>query len=296
MEELVIGEKTYVSSKRASEITGYAKDYIGQLCREGRVQATLVGRSWYVLESSIREHRFGAEEVAKEPEIEPVAPGIGLTWTPPVYTKEEPVPAAAQSVGVNALEPIVEEEIPLETVEETIEVVHDKEEEPATVLENMQNAWQDWFKTRGERKEGEESVYGSEAQNYSTDAVVENAVVDTGEEEEEPVEQESVPVSISMIEEPEEVEEIEEAVPVVRFYKHAEPVEEDAYIDAAADTIQVRDYRRKPSYVASSLMLVVAGVAVLIAVIGSGSLNFIAKDGGIQAGTIYYFSGTKVIK
>ena len=59
MDELEFDGKTYVSSKRAAQITGYAKDYVGQLCREGRVQARLVGRNWYVLESSIHEHRFG---------------------------------------------------------------------------------------------------------------------------------------------------------------------------------------------------------------------------------------------
>jgi len=60
MEEIVIDEKKYISSKRAAKETGYAKDYVGQLCREGRVQARLVGRAWYVLESAIYDHRFGS--------------------------------------------------------------------------------------------------------------------------------------------------------------------------------------------------------------------------------------------
>lgn len=59
MDEIIIGEKKYISSKQAAKITGYAKDYVGQLCREGRVPARLVGRSWYVLESAIQDHRFG---------------------------------------------------------------------------------------------------------------------------------------------------------------------------------------------------------------------------------------------
>ena len=54
--------RQYVSSKRAAKITGYAKDYVGQLCREGRVSARLVGRNWYVLESSIREAPFWCAE------------------------------------------------------------------------------------------------------------------------------------------------------------------------------------------------------------------------------------------
>lgn len=56
MEELDIQGKKYISSKRASEITGYAKDYVGQLARAGKVPATRVGRSWYVDESAIQEH------------------------------------------------------------------------------------------------------------------------------------------------------------------------------------------------------------------------------------------------
>lgn len=64
MDEIIIDEKKYVSSKRAAKITGYAKDYIGQLCREGRVPARLVGRSWYVLETAIQDHRFGGNSEA----------------------------------------------------------------------------------------------------------------------------------------------------------------------------------------------------------------------------------------
>lgn len=68
MDEILIEEKRYISSKRAAKITGYAKDYIGQLCREGRVPARLVGRSWYVLETAIQDHRFGNQDIgSKEP-------------------------------------------------------------------------------------------------------------------------------------------------------------------------------------------------------------------------------------
>jgi len=73
MDEIIIEEKKYVSSKQAAKITGYAKDYIGQLCREGRVPARLVGRSWYVLESAIQDHRFGNEEVEPKTDDKPKA-------------------------------------------------------------------------------------------------------------------------------------------------------------------------------------------------------------------------------
>lgn len=84
MDEILIDEKKYVSSKRAAKITGYAKDYIGQLCREGRVPARLVGRSWYVLESAIQDHRFGdSAEGAKESAESPRT--LYSTWESPRY-------------------------------------------------------------------------------------------------------------------------------------------------------------------------------------------------------------------
>lgn len=56
MEELEIQGRKYISSKRASELTGYAKDYIGQLARSEKVPASRVGRAWYVEERVILEH------------------------------------------------------------------------------------------------------------------------------------------------------------------------------------------------------------------------------------------------
>lgn len=57
MDELVVDGEKYISSGRAARLSGYAKDYIGQLCRAGKVDAKMVGRSWYVKESAIKEHR-----------------------------------------------------------------------------------------------------------------------------------------------------------------------------------------------------------------------------------------------
>lgn len=56
MDELILSGKKYISSKRASALTGYAKDYIGQLARSGKIAATRVGRSWYVDESELLVH------------------------------------------------------------------------------------------------------------------------------------------------------------------------------------------------------------------------------------------------
>src|ERR1700756_2748472 len=96
MEELLIGDKKYISSKQAAKVTGYAKDYIGQLCREGRVPARLVGRSWYVLESALRDHRFGE---VREEEKSTVAQ---TTWESPRYEaviEEEILPNVTKVVN-----------------------------------------------------------------------------------------------------------------------------------------------------------------------------------------------------
>jgi len=98
MDEILIEERKFVSSKRAAKMTGYAKDYIGQLCREGRVPARLIGRSWYVLEAAIQDHRFGVEEperALKTARAPMKSTEIQSTWESPRYeaSSEELLPA-----------------------------------------------------------------------------------------------------------------------------------------------------------------------------------------------------------
>ncbi len=61
MDELIFDGKKYISSSRAGREFDYAPDYIGQLCRSGKISARLVGRAWYVSEESLRGHinQFG---------------------------------------------------------------------------------------------------------------------------------------------------------------------------------------------------------------------------------------------
>lgn len=58
--------KSYISSKQAASETGYAKDYVGQLCRAGKVDARLIGRSWYVTLESLLTHRNEVEGAQDE--------------------------------------------------------------------------------------------------------------------------------------------------------------------------------------------------------------------------------------
>lgn len=58
--------KEYISSKRASQISKYTKDYVGQLCRGNKIDARLVGRNWYVNLESLRGHMDDASSRPKE--------------------------------------------------------------------------------------------------------------------------------------------------------------------------------------------------------------------------------------
>ncbi len=126
MDEILIEEKKYVSSKQAAKITGYAKDYIGQLCREGRVPARLVGRSWYVLETAIQDHRFGSEESDGEKKAEKTLSSESLsapeTWEFPRYEA-----AATESLPViNRLGGVDEAAVSDEA-------------------KNLHDSWKEWF-------------------------------------------------------------------------------------------------------------------------------------------------------
>ena len=125
MNEILIDDRKYISSKRAAEITGYAKDYIGQLCREGRVPARLIGRSWYVLETAIHDHRFGKQKIEAEPS-QTIVPNSDLqaTWESPRY-----------------------EASPVETFlsQKTDEYPLNKTQVQGEVPKNLQDSWHAWF-------------------------------------------------------------------------------------------------------------------------------------------------------
>jgi len=57
MDVLVIDGKNYVKAGVIARDLGYTADYVGQLCRQGKVDAKLFGRSWYVDKDSIGGHK-----------------------------------------------------------------------------------------------------------------------------------------------------------------------------------------------------------------------------------------------
>lgn len=54
--------KIYISSRRAAEMSKYSNDYIGQLCRGGKVVAKMIGRNWFVDQDSLIQHKKNSDE------------------------------------------------------------------------------------------------------------------------------------------------------------------------------------------------------------------------------------------
>jgi len=129
MNELTLDGKVYVSSKQAAELTGYAKDYVGQLCREGRVEARLVGRNWYVLKSALEEHRFGTPKAEKPVDDDDFRVN---PWSTPRYQPQE-----SPKIELKKEQP----------VEQPVEVAPEAKFQPLEAISEMQDQWKDWFNT-----------------------------------------------------------------------------------------------------------------------------------------------------
>ena len=314
MDELTIGDKIYISSKRAAAITGYAKDYVGQLCREGRVEATLVGRSWYVLESSIRAHRFGSEasvsEVA-EPEAK-VQKETLKTWEAPTY-RSEPVsemPIMARR-SVNLLDNVVPEATPeAGVVEPSIG--------PETV-EDMQSAWREWFASRQEASAGtreeENAMEGFDKREVATE-IVEDSY--DNEEEEVALNRVAEP-EVEEVEQVEEIydpvpstPEIEEAVSLRRSYSidiqptptvHRVP-SEPKRTETTAPEIRwsqsvSKDGKRarkgKGGLAMKTALVCVSIFALLIAAIGSGAADSYIRKAGFEYSLLRFIAGASIL-
>lgn len=270
MDELTIGDKTYVSSKKAAKITGYAKDYVGQLCREGRVEARLVGRNWYVLESSLMEHRFGEDAEAQsekpedvvseslsdtEPEDTEVTVPEEVEWQAPVYSREEPVM------------------VPLAPKEPAIQ-------ESQQVVSDMQTAWQEWFTTQ---KRAQESVPESvEA------AVLETPAIALEEEYLVPITHMETPEVLPDSFQPEEAVAL-----TIHRENTASPETSEAqgdFIDLSQPraAVQERSLERSGKSgggrALQAVLIVVAGISFCVALIGTGAVGTLVKSTGVTSG------------
>ncbi len=73
--------KTYVSAARASKLTSYHQDYIGQLARGGKILSKQIGKRWYIDVEALKAHKkekdslLGAVQ-ASSVGLERSAPGV----------------------------------------------------------------------------------------------------------------------------------------------------------------------------------------------------------------------------
>ncbi len=101
MDELTIAGKKYISSRRASEITGYAKDYVGQLARAGKIPATRIGRAWYVDEDALLLHENAGVEINSSTPIEGESlaeNGSGKVSIRREYAREKKIPTVSHAL------------------------------------------------------------------------------------------------------------------------------------------------------------------------------------------------------
>lgn len=295
MDELTIGDKIYISSKRAAEITGYAKDYIGQLCREGRVEATLVGRSWYVLETSIRDHRFGSE--AKDASNRGLAGDQGeqdvasRSWESPKYESEEVVEVPrVEKRPINLLEA----ETPASAPEPEVKV--------ETTVEDMQSAWREWFASRNREKliESPEVIDARAEEDAADDAEdLSDEIIGQGQDEVDQSEEEEE-VHINRVVAPQNravydpipsTPEIEEPVRIQRRESVAYAAPRQAQAPQKVST-----KKRGKNYLAvRALLLSLALIAVAVAVIGTGNADTLLGDDARTYEPVKYLGGTRTI-
>ncbi len=291
MDELTLDGKVYISSKRSAQITGYAKDYIGQLCREGRVAARLVGRNWYVLESSIREHRFGPTE----------APAVELDDS---VAEKEPEDAWKASNYVS------------ETVSEMPVIASSVTADATPAIEEMQSAWHDWFSRTNELRRVENPI---ESTVDDLELVEESHI--EAEEEEETIIEESVMIDEKVDEEEEVAVEEEEIVPIRRTFATPArsvlpistpraiytPLEVNpnyvrrdmpVYVPPVPEGRIIRERRvmpampkKKSNLVLQTLFILVAIVAAGVGVIGSGKIDTLISQSVSRYSPIQYVAG-----
>jgi hypothetical protein len=75
--------KATVLAKRLN----YTTDYIGQLCRAGKVEAKLVGRAWFVREDTLTNHKADRYKSVRPAEI--LSKSNAFTYEVPVHTTEK---------------------------------------------------------------------------------------------------------------------------------------------------------------------------------------------------------------
>ena len=105
MKDIIILEgKNYISARRASKLMNYAQDYVGQLCRGGKVDARMIGRSWFVTEESLKAHRESTIDNTPEERAQKFEKKIETTTR---ETIQESIQEIKQEKVLSPIEPTV---------------------------------------------------------------------------------------------------------------------------------------------------------------------------------------------
>jgi hypothetical protein len=264
MDELTIDGKNYISSKRAAALTGYAKDYVGQLCREGRVEARLVGRSWYVYEPSIRKHRFEGEDASKiqvsKVEMEKATEPSEITNTEAVFETPVYIP---EDVSLLSLSEKIEESMP-PAVPVSEPIKDDRG------IEEIEEAWQEWFKEDRAPKEPEMAQEAIQMKEEGTAPLPNPSIEET-----------PVPLHIRKGGAPKV-----EYVDIPRISYNPAP-----HTPQPAVSKQKKPKNRTESLVVRAILLAVMILSVSVAFIGIGESNTSAESNLIR-----FIEGSEVIK
>ncbi|MBC8464897.1 MAG: helix-turn-helix domain-containing protein [Parcubacteria group bacterium] len=63
--EIFLDGKNYITASEAARLTGYTNDYIGQLCRGGKVEGKVIGRTRYVCRESLEAYDAESKKVMR---------------------------------------------------------------------------------------------------------------------------------------------------------------------------------------------------------------------------------------
>ena len=104
-ESIILDRMNFISAKRAAEVSGYTADYVGQLCRSGKLESRRVGTAWFVSEKSLLNHCvISAQESSLEVQKIEVAPKAVEVISPvitPVETVKSSVANITDSTKIN---------------------------------------------------------------------------------------------------------------------------------------------------------------------------------------------------
>lgn len=106
MEEVVFDQKMYIKASAAAKRFKYAQDYIGQLCREDKIDARLVGRTWYVNPESLQSYKKRKfEKSAKE--VKEADDNRGSTAASSTSRSTIPVSSSESAAGRRRVGPVL---------------------------------------------------------------------------------------------------------------------------------------------------------------------------------------------